>query len=179
MPKKYSRYSVTIRQQQDVLKKREKSIDKQRSQLKLVHDDIRGQQRELEGVYAQIKESLIAGEALLSKILGAKQSLDKERQDAEKTVADFKKARTEVVEKEQVNVKQISRWFQSMPPENAAAYLRELANDGKISSAIQLLGNISEREVAKILVAMDDPTLVVQMTEQFKGLERPDKKQRR
>ena len=65
-----------------------------------------------------------------------------------------------------------------MPPERAAEYLQELSNDGKLGSAVELLGHIEERDAAKILAQVPDATLVVQITEAFKELKRPPKKKR-
>lgn len=173
------RFGATVRNQQEALTRREEAVVKQQARLNLVQDDLDAEQRELEGLFSQIRESLENGERLLTTIQQRRAELDAEKQAAQKELDQFKKTQTEYANLEVDNIKQISRWFQSMPAENAAEYLRELSNDGNIASAIQLLGNIEERDAAKILVAMGDPALVVQLTERFKGLKRPAKKQRK
>ena len=68
---------------------------------------------------------------------------------------------------------------EGMSPENAAEMLREMSNDGKIDMASQLLRNIEERKASKILDAINDPTLGVQLLEKYKKLTRPPKKTRK
>ncbi len=67
----------------------------------------------------------------------------------------------------------MSEWVEGMSPEKAAEYLRELSNDGKMETAIRVLSNLDGRKASKILDAMSDPKLVVQLTERFKELDHP------
>lgn len=173
------RYGAAFRNQQEALKTREQALKDDQMKVKLMQDDLKVQQRELEGLLSQIRELLKNGEELVATIQQDKNQLELDRQAAQSNLDELKQAELAYDKSEQTNVKQLSRWFQSMPPESAAEYLRELSNDGKMDSALELLSNIEERDAAKILVAMQDPTLVAQLTEKFRGLKRPEKPQRR
>ncbi|HVJ87960.1 MAG TPA: hypothetical protein VM452_20015, partial [Caulifigura sp.] len=74
------------------------------------------------------------------------------------------------------NVKKMSAWFQGMEPEKAAGLLKGLANEGKMELAVQLLANFEEREASKVLAAIDDTTLTVELAEAFRTFKRAPKK---
>ena len=167
------RYAASIRTRTELLKKREESLEKDRVRLKLVFDDIRGEQRELEGLQAQIDAKIQAAENLLDHVIRERERSTKEREDAKQDIEDLKKAQIEYEALEIDNLKKMSRVFQNMKPEKAAEYMRELANDGKISLVVKLLANLEEREASKILEAMDDATLVVQLIDKSRLLKRP------
>ncbi|MGB6044898.1 MAG: hypothetical protein WBF93_17215 [Pirellulales bacterium] len=173
------RYGAAFRSQQETLKKREQALKGDEVKVKLMKDDLKVQQRELEGLLSQVRELLKNGEALAAKVAQDQNQLEQDRQAAQSNLDQLKQAELANDRSEQLNVKQVSGWFQSMPAENAAEYLRELSNDGKLDSALELLSNIEERDAAKILVAMKDPALVAQLTETFRGLKRPEKQPRR
>ena len=77
---------------------------------------------------------------------------------------------------ETANIKRMSTWFQAMTPEKSAEYLSELANDGEMDMAAQILGNLEEREASKVLAAIKEPGLVTQLIDRFKSREPPKKK---
>ena len=54
----------------------------------------------------------------------------------------------------------------SMSDTAAAEYLRSLSNDGKLELAGQVLHHIEPRNAAKILGALQDPALMVQLTDE-------------
>jgi len=167
------RYAASIRTRTELLQKREESLEKDRVRLKLVFDDIRGEQRELEGLQAQIDAKIQAAENLLDHVIRERERSAKEREDAKQDIEDLKKAQIEYEALEIDNLKKMSRVFQNMKSEKAAEYMRELANDGKISLVVKLLANLEEREASKILEAMDDATLVVQLIDKSRLLKRP------
>ncbi len=173
------RFGETFRNQQRALQQQQQSIQQERDRLALIYGDIRGNQRELDGLQAQMNDRVEAAEQLLAELLRERQKLDEERDEAVNEMKDFKETKTEFDAAESTNIKKISQWIQGMPAETAATYLKQLSNDGNIPSAIKLLGNIEERNAAQILAAMDDPALVVQLTEAFRQMKQPPKPQRR
>jgi flagellar motility protein MotE (MotC chaperone) len=70
----------------------------------------------------------------------------------------------------------MSAWFQGMEPEKAAGVLKSLANEGKMELAVQLLANFEEREASKVLAAIDDTQLTVELAEAFQSFKRAPKK---
>ena len=167
-PEEVFRYGVTLRNREGALKKQQNQLKTEQLQLKLIQDDIRGDQRELEGMLTQIRDEIATAEKLLA-------SIQQERRRMQEEL----KGQTEYKQQELENIKRMSQWVEGMTPETAAEFLRELSDDGKMETAIQLLGYFEERKASKILEAMNDPALIRQLIEKFKGLKRPKKKTRK
>lgn len=173
-PEEIVRYGMTFRKREEALKAREEELRQERLRLKLVSEDVRAEQRELEGLEQQIRGKLVTAEGVLKEIDDRKQELTKQQEEAKKELDKFDQLQTQVNKAEDANVKKMSAWFQAMEPEKAADYLRELINDGQMPTAVKILSNFEEREASKILAAMNDPALVVQLAKQFKEMKRPE-----
>lgn len=173
------RVGMGLKSREKTLDEREASLKKQESRLQLVLADVRGEQQQIEGLQAQVRDQTTAAESLLQRINEARQALATERQKAQEQLETFKETQIEYQDQERENVKRMSQWFQGMEPEKAAEMLKELANDGKLELAVQLLSNFEDRDAAKVLSAVDDNKLVVELTERFKDLKRPERGQRR
>ncbi len=175
-PEEIYRYGVIFQKREEGIRQREEALEKERLRMKLVFEDVRTEQRELEGMEEQIRGKIAEAGQLLQKIGQKQQDLTREQEQAKKELDQFKENQTEYQTAELENIKQLSKWFQAMQPDKAAEYLKELSNDGRMDTAVQILGNFEEREASKILSALDDAALVVQLAEKFKGLKRPEKK---
>jgi len=167
-----------IRSREEALKEREKQIEDREQRAKLMLEDIRAEQIELEALQAKIQSQIESAESLLAKIAAEKQQAEQLRQAAEKDQQHHQQSQAQAEETQSQNVRRMAEWFQNMEAETAAEYLRELADNGKLAMAVQLLANFEERDAAKILAAMNDPALVAQLTEEFKTLKRPGKKKK-
>ncbi len=167
------RFGAMYREQQQLLLRREDELQRRQSRLKLIRDDVDGSRREFDGLRAQVDDTATRVKKAFSDLETEQQDFDQEKVSAESELQKLEEARNDANEEETVNLRRISSWFQSMPAEKAAEYIRELSNEGKMESAVKLLGNIEERTVAKILSAMDDAALVVELTEAFRRAKRP------
>ena len=65
-------------------------------------------------------------------------------------------------------VNDVKSWFENLEANQAADYLREFANNGKMDFAALLLQKMPDRQKSKILAAMSDPQLVSQLIEAVK-----------
>lgn len=178
-PEEIFRYGVSLRNREDLVHQREQAIEKELARLKLIQEDIRGEQRDIDGVLEEIRAELQNSDEMLTRVQTERSKLQEAKVDAEKKLTELEKSKSVVKAHEAENVKVMSKWFEGMSPEQAAQYLRELSNGGKLETAVQLLSNFEEREASKILAAMNDPALVIQLTESFKQLKRPEKPARR
>jgi flagellar motility protein MotE (MotC chaperone) len=177
-PEEVFRYSALFRDQQQALDRQRELMEQRQHRLQLMEEDMRRARLELDGLRAETASVLQQGEALLQRVQQEQSQAEEARQKAAAEQVPSNEGGSVSSDSEQANLKQISRWFAGMPAEKAAEYLQELSNNGKLNSAVQLLGNIEERDAAKILSSMQDPGLVVQLTEEFKVLKRPVKKKR-
>ncbi len=170
------RFGETIRKQMDALAAREEELDRQNSQLKLIEDELRGQQRELDGLYVQISESLKAGELLLEKIINERQLLQQDRQAAKDEIAEFENVQSQIDDNEVRNLKRTAQIIEDLSPEKAAELISELSDNGKMSMAVKLLDHIESRNAAEVLDNLN-PVLMAQLLEELRGLQRPTNSQ--
>ncbi|MCA9075331.1 MAG: hypothetical protein KDA93_09880 [Planctomycetaceae bacterium] len=172
-------FGLGLNKREKLLNQREESLRQEEQRLQLALADIHGEQQNLEAMHTKLQGQVAACESLLTQVNEARDELLSERQDAEQELKEFSEVRLEATEQERQNIKRMSEWFQGMDSDKAAGALKELANDGKTDLAVQLLANFEEREAAKILSALDDYALMVELAERFKDLKRPEKKERR
>ncbi len=167
------RLGRTLQDREQRVKAQEEAMEKQQLRLRLIAEDISAERRELENLQATMREGIAAAEELLAAIEERRQAIRQERHQAEEDLEAIQAAQTEYQEHERDNLRRMAAWFQNMEPSVAANYLKELSNEGKMDFAVQLLGNFEERDAAAIIEHMNDPQLVGQLTERFRGLQRP------
>lgn len=170
------RYGKGIKQRSEHLDKRESQLAEQESQLRLVLADVQGEQKEIDGLRTQIRDQIGTVETLLQQLDVKRAQQTEEQKKAEEQTKLLEDQQKDVDSLQRDNIKRMSAWFQNMEPAKAATFLKELSNDGKTEMAVQLLSNFEEREASKILAELDDPTLMVELVENFKKLKRAEKK---
>jgi flagellar motility protein MotE (MotC chaperone) len=173
------RFGAMNRKNIEAIKHKEEELHKEEMRVELLKKEIEGRKREVEGILQQTQQAVDVGQKLLNQLREQQQQLNSEKEQLQKQQEEFRKAKDTPNEDKQANLKSAAGWLQSMKSEDAAEALKELANDGKMDFALQLLANIEERNAAKILAAMKDPTLVADLTEAFRELKRPPATKRR
>lgn len=166
------RFGAMYRQQQEALAARQREVEKQQARLSLIRDDLAGSRKEFDGLREQIQDATQRATRVMQQLQEQREQLHRERLEAEDSLKKLEGEEKQLEEAEGDNVRKISSWFQSMPAEKAAEYLRELVHDGNIQSAVKLLENIEERNAAKILAAMEDAALVAELMEAFRNAKR-------
>ncbi len=169
------RLGENLRHREEMLAERGREMDKERTRMKLGLEDVRREQQELESLQTRVQSLIGKAEQLLGDLAQKRQQLSQDKQKAEEELQKIKAAGVEYKQGEQKNIKQMAGWFQKMEPEAAAEQLRGLANSGKLDTVVQLLADMEDRDVAKILAVISDSALVDQLTEKFAALKRPAK----
>ena len=164
------RFGEMYREQQTALDKRSKDIETREAKLKLIHDDLIGSRKELDGLRAQMRDLLHRSEQALIRLEEKKTSQIQAEvpgdtgDNAAQPVAPDSQDNAMHVER----IKTVAKWMSNMPAEQAARYIRELADEGKQDEAAELLAEIEDRDVAKILAEIDSPAVIYEITETFK-----------
>jgi flagellar motility protein MotE (MotC chaperone) len=171
------RYSLGLKSREEALSSREKDIDRRQSQVNIVLADIQGEQRELDGLRSQVKQQLASVELLLEQVQADREKFKADKAEHEQTLEELGSTQATVDAAQWDNVRKMSTWFQSMDPEKAAGVLKELSDDGKLDLAVQLLSSFGEREASKVLSAIEDTSLTVQLAEAFRTFKKPPKKE--
>lgn len=173
-PDQLFRMGVLLREQQQGLIRQKESLQEQEGRLKLVYQDIDNHQRQLNGMYAELRDGVATGETLLEQLRGERAQLEAERQQAEIRKQDSPAPELDATTL--ANIKQMSRWIQSMEASQAAKILSAMANNGQTDLVVRLLSNIEDRNVSKILDAMDDEALVPELLTKMQELVRTARK---
>lgn len=174
-PEDILRNAMSLRAREELLQQREQAAQQEQLRLQLVQADIEAEQTAIAGLRAAAQSQIDAANQLLARIAEERARLEHERQQSAEQLRQFEQTRSEMDALEQQNLKRMSTWVQGMEAQTAAAFIRELANDGKMDVAVQMLANFEEREAAKVLEAINDPMLMVELTEKFRTLKRPQK----
>jgi 5'-3' exonuclease len=172
------RYASMNRQTMESLRRKEEQIRQEEMRLKLLNKDVEGRKREVEGILQQTQNALANVQELLAKLQVESQEL--ERKKAEQAATETDDVGSTVPSDERLaNIKVTAGWLGGMEPADAAETLKNLANSGKMEFALRLLSFIEPRKVAGILDALQDPTLVAELTEGFLEITRPPKTKKR
>ncbi len=161
--------SDSIKRMEQELAAREQRVKRDEMRVKLIFDDLATEQDELrafsEGIEAKI-DLLGRMTADLKTTLAA---VEQEKTELAKLT---KKAETKNVQTTSTadsQADEVKGWFEGLQPEQAAEYLREFSNNGKMGFAASLLQKMPDRQKSKILGAMNDPILVEQLIESLTG----------
>ncbi|QDT56303.1 hypothetical protein Pan44_43560 [Caulifigura coniformis] len=170
------RYSLGLKSREAAINGKEKDLERRQAQVNIALTDIQGEQHELDGLRRQVKDQIAAVDNLLAKLAEERQAFLSEKAKAEEELKKYDTVKKDDDVAQRDNVKRMSAWFQGMEPEKAADILRGLANEGKMELAVQLLANFEEREASKVLAAIDDTTLTVELAEAFRTFKRAPRK---
>ncbi|MGE0375191.1 MAG: hypothetical protein AB7I48_01765 [Planctomycetaceae bacterium] len=173
------RFGMGLRKREEQLDAREQAVAQEQSRIQLAMADIRGEQQQIAGMQAKLEGQTEACRAILGEIQQARQNFSAERENAKEQIDKFEEVRLETDEQELENIKTMSEWFRGMEPDKAAGAIKKLAEEGKTDLAVKLLSNFEERDAAKILSALDDYALMVELAEKFKSYKRPPRKETR
>lgn len=156
---------ASVREREDQLAARKKMIE-------LVQEDIRGERTALDELRTQIKNEMDALNEALEGVEKQRGSLDEERQKISKSTQEMEAKVVQLQKEEQDNLKKMSGMYNSMSPEVAAKILQNLADTGKMDTAVKVLGQMQERQAAKVLAELTDAGLAAQLVEKLKSLRR-------
>lgn len=142
--------------------KREEDIDRQQDLYRFVLDDIRGEMELLQGLWKRALQTKPA-ESVKSPTAPPPFTPPEKKDEAKKPA-------------EPVDPKSLGKATgisESMPPENAARIIEQMARAGKVDTAVQLLAKMNPRQAARVLAAVTDEKLSLQMFEKLLEARQP------
>ena len=152
----------------------EDRLELRRAQMQVILQDMRAQREEFDKlskkVAAEMKETMLQADAGLD---ARAAELSKAEQANAKTTADLKKSRVELEAEEQKNLEKISALTDQMPPDKAAEVIQQLADSGKLDSAVKILVNMKPRTASRVLANISDPALSSQLLERMRSVKQP------
>lgn len=157
--------SDSIKRMEQELAAREKRVKQDEMRVKLIFDDLATEQDELRAFSEGIDAKLELLERMNAELKTSLAAIETEKAELQKLSkkAESKNATAESTASSQAD--EVKGWFEDLPPEQAAQYLREFSDNGKLAFAASLLQKMPDRQKSKILGAMADPILVDQLIE--------------
>lgn len=168
-----ARLASSLRERVRAVREREEQLNSRQKQLEVIYQDIRGERSVLDELRKQVSDEM---RALGEKMASADNrfgELERQRQQAAKTLADVQKRQVEFDGSERKNIDKMASMYDSMQPDSAARILQQLADSGKLDTAVKLLSQMKERQAAKVLAELSDATLAAQLLEKMRGVKRP------
>jgi flagellar motility protein MotE (MotC chaperone) len=161
--------SDSIKRMEQELAEREEKVKRDEMRIKLMFDDLATEQDELrafsEGIDAKVE---LLGR-MKSELEQTLVTLEQKKSELDKLVEKTEKKPETGTSDVEEKVDDVKSWFANLEPEQAAEYLREFSNNGKMTFAASLLQKMPDRQKSKILGAMNDPVLVDQLIEALTG----------
>lgn len=164
------RFSLSLKERAKGLNKNEEQLRQRKVQQQLVMADVQAEQQTVNGLRTQLATKLQSAGTMMEEMNQIRESIIAEREKTKQEFGEIESRRIDITEQHKANDKKLSTWLQGMTGEKSAAVLKEMANDGNMKVAVQLLSNFEEREAAKILDSIDDPKLLNEFISEFRNL---------
>jgi flagellar motility protein MotE (MotC chaperone) len=111
-----------------------------------------------------------ATEAALQSVTNELKKVSTETSRLDALAEDLKKKKVEFEAGEKKNIEKMAAMYDAMSPEAAAPVLKEMANSGRLEMGAKILVQMKERNAARVLEAMNDPSLALQYLEKIRGI---------
>ncbi len=125
---------------------------------------------QLELVVRDLQTQREATEAALRAVMTELKNVSTETTKLDSLVKDLQQKKVDFEAGEKVNITKIAAMYDAMTPEAAAPILKQMADTGKLEMAAKILVQMKERNAARVLEAMGDPALALQILEKMRGL---------
>jgi flagellar motility protein MotE (MotC chaperone) len=167
-----ARMTSELRARLLAVREREEQLNARKKQLELIQEDIRGERTALDELRTQVKNEMEALNEAIQNVEKQRSSLDEERQKISQSTQEMEGRVVQLQKEEQDNLKKMSGMYNSMAPDSAARILQNLADTGKMDTAVRVLGLMQDRQAAKVLAEITDAGLAAQLIDKLKGLRR-------
>jgi flagellar motility protein MotE (MotC chaperone) len=168
-------FAATLEKQQESLKSREQHLAVREKQMDLIHDEIKKDQKKLDVVRKEIENELNLVQEKLDILEKRTGEGLKERQKAEAQLEEVRQATLEIGGLESKNLKQVAGIYDKMDPEAAAQSIQQMAEKGKIDTAVTILANMRDRQAANLLgeLSKQDAGIAVELFDRMRFLKTP------
>jgi flagellar motility protein MotE (MotC chaperone) len=168
-------FAATLEKQQEALRGREQHLTVREKQMDLIHDEIKKDQKKLDAVRKEIESELNLVQEKLDLLEKRTSEGIKDRQKAEAQLEEIRQATLEVGGLESKNLKQVAGIYDKMDPEAAAQSIQQMAEKGKIDTAVTILANMRDRQAANVLgeLSKQDAGIAVDLFDRMRFLKTP------
>ncbi len=160
-----------LRERLAAVKERETQLAARQKQLQLIYNDIRSERSAVDELRKQVGEELKAVKEKMDAAERKKVEIEQQKQELTDKGTQMQKSVMEIEENERRNIDKMAKMYQGMEPESAARVLQQMADTGKMETAVKVLGQMQERQAAKVLSVLPE-ALAAQLLEKMKNLKR-------
>jgi flagellar motility protein MotE (MotC chaperone) len=171
-PEQIAQVVTSISKQQESLKAQEQNLLVRQKHLELIHEDLRGERKTVDALRQQVAAEMKALTDKLNILENKANDIDKQKKKIQDLDEQVKQSMFEMDSVEQKRIKQIASMYDSMEAQVAGGLLQEMADTGKMDTAVKILSNMQPRQSAKVLTEMEDRGTAVQILDKLRGLKR-------
>ena len=155
--------SDSIKKREERLLQREAEIAKEEQRVMLLFRDLETERDELQAFSDGVDEKIESLNAMGGSLRQLLDTLDERKLEVaaleRNAGVDDESQRQEMYNR----VNEVKDWFESLEAEQAARYLKDMANNGKLDFVAALLDKMPTRQKTKIVAAIDDEVLIGQL----------------
>jgi flagellar motility protein MotE (MotC chaperone) len=161
-----------LRTQSDALRAREQQFATRQKSLELICQDIRGERVAMDDLRKQLNEDLKGMTERIEALERKAGDVDQKRKQLSDQNKELNQSMVRVEDSEKASIKRLATVYDSMDADSAAQHLQQMADTGKMDTAVKILSAMRERQAAKVLAQFPDRTTVVQLLEKMKSVDR-------
>ncbi|MDB5312215.1 MAG: hypothetical protein JWO38_6417 [Gemmataceae bacterium] len=139
------------------LRGREERLERRQAQTDLILRDLQSEREAVDALMRQVTAEV-------------KEAATRPPEPEPKAAGPKKDADAEAAERK--NIDQLARLYDAMAADSAAPILKQMADSGRLDTAVRILAQMKERQAAQVLAAMSDPSLAAQITEKVRQMRR-------
>ena len=162
----------TLRDSALALRDREARLERRQAQIEIILQDIRATRDSIDDLRKQVQTELKLSEAKAAEVQNRVNDLKEQKRAVDRNLADLQKRQVDLESGERKNIDKMASMYDSMPAENAAKILQQMADSGKLDTAVKLLASMKERQAARVLAELPDTALAAQLLDKMRGLKR-------
>jgi flagellar motility protein MotE (MotC chaperone) len=168
-------FAANLEKQQESLKNREQHLAVREKQLDLIHEEIKKDQKKLDAVRKEIDSELHLVQEKLDLLEKRAGEGAKEREKVEAKLEEVRGATLELGGIESKNLRQVAGIYDKMDAEAAAQSIQQMAEQGKLDTAVSILAAMRDRQAANVLgeLSKQDSTIAVQLFDRMRFLKTP------
>ncbi len=167
-----TRMADGLQVQEESLKNRQKALLDREKQLDLVHEEIKKDQKKIDSVRKEVESEL---QLVQEKLEVLERRASESRENIQRTNVTLEEAKSvsfELGGVEAKNLKQMANIYDKMDPEAAAQNILQMADKGKLDTAVAILANMRDRNAANILgeISKQNSDVAVQLFDRMRYL---------
>lgn len=176
-----AKLAASLKEQLSQLKEREALLNRRQAETEILMQDVRSERESVDAlrkeVTKELKRVLDAMSELDSRTAEFNtqlKSVEQEKQDTLKKVEDLKKRAIELSATEDKNLGKMGSIYDAMPAEDAAKIFQQLADSGKMDTAVKFLSSMKETKAARALSEVQklDPGLAAQLLDKMRSIKK-------